>query len=115
MEQVVQALYGLLAAVLMAVGGVAVRAIHAYAQAQAEQVLATVQARIGAGAARVAGEITAEVMGDDQVLAATREMIEAGAAKLAERFPDTAAKLPPGTLAGMIAGELGKLGQAVVR
>lgn len=108
MEQVTQALFGLLAAVLMAVGGVAVQALRAYAAN-------LVQQRIGAGAARVAGEIAAEVMGDDQVLAATREMIEAGAAKLAERFPDTAAKLPAGTLAGMVAGELGRLGQAVVR
>lgn len=108
MEQVTQAAFGLLAAVLMAVGGVAVQAIRAYA-------VNLVQARISAGAARVAGEIAAEVMGDDQVLAATREMVERGVASMRTRFPDTAGKLPTETLAGMITGELGRLGQAVVR
>lgn len=108
MEQVTQALFGLVAAVIAALGAVAVRAVQAYADN-------LVQQRLGAGAARVAGEIAAEVMGDDQVLAATREMIEAGAASMRARFPDTAGKLPVETLAGMIAGELGKLGQAVQR
>lgn len=108
MEDLTQALLGLLAAVVTALAGVAVQAVRAYATN-------LVQERIGAGAARVAGEIAAEVMGNDQVLAATEAMIQAGAAKLAERFPDTAGKLPSGTLAGMITGELGKLGQAVAR
>lgn len=108
MELLIQALLGVLAAVLTAVGGVAVQVLRAYATN-------LVQERIGAGAARVAGEIAAEVMGNDHVLAATDEMIKAGAATLAARFPDTAGKLPAGTLAGMIAGELGKLGQAVQR
>lgn len=108
MEQVTQALFGLVAAVIAALGAVAVRAVQAYADN-------LVQQRLGAGAARVAGEIAADVMGNDQVLAATREMIEAGAAVMRERFPDTAGKLPVETLTGMIAGELGKLGQAVTR
>lgn len=108
MEQVTQALFGLVAAVIAALGAVAVRAVQAYADN-------LVQQRLGAGAARVAGQIAAEVMGDDQVLAATREMIEAGAASMRVRFPDTAGKLPADVLAGMIAGELGKLGQAVQR
>jgi hypothetical protein len=108
MENLIQALLGLLAAVVTALAGVAVQAVRAYATN-------LVQERIGVGAARVAGEIAAEVMGDDQVLIATREMIEAGAAKLAARFPDTAAKLPAETLTGMIVGELGRLGQAVTR
>lgn len=108
MEQVTQALFGLMAAVIAALGAVAVQAVRAYADN-------LVQARLGAGAARVAGQIAAEVMGDDQVLAATQAMIDAGADALAQRFPDTAGKLPRETLAGMIAGELGKLGQAVQR
>ena len=108
MEQIVQALFGLLAAVIAALGAVGVQAVRAYADN-------LVQQRLGAGAARVAGQIAAEVMGDDHVLAATQAMIDAGATAMRERFPDTAGKLPHGVLAGMIAGELGKLGQAVQR
>lgn len=115
MDALIQALLGLLAAVLTAVGGVAVQALRAYATKLAEEKVNLIQQRIGVGAARVAGEIAAEVMGNDQVLAATDQMIEAGAAALVARFPDTAGKLPAGTLAGMIAGELGRLGQAVQR
>lgn len=108
MEQITQALFGLAAAVLTALAGVLVQAVRAYADN-------LVQQRLGAGAARVAGQIAAEVMGDDKVLAATQQMIDAGARAMRERFPDTAGKLPHGVLAGMIAGELGKLGQAVQR
>jgi hypothetical protein len=42
-------------------------------------------------------------------------MIEAGVDAMQSRFPQTAGKLPRDTLAGMITGELGRLGQAVVR
>lgn len=115
MEVLIQAAMALLAAVLTAVGGVGVRVLTAYLDKLAEEKLNLIQARIGAGAARVAGEIAAEVMGNDQVLAATDEMLRAGAAALAVRFPDTAGKLPAETLASMIAGELGRLGQAVQR
>lgn len=108
MEQLTDALVGLLVAVLTALAGVAVQLVRAYADN-------LVQQRLGAGAARVAGEIAAHVMGDDRVLAATQAMVDAGAAALRERFPDTAGKLPHETLAGMVAGELGKLGQAVMR
>jgi hypothetical protein len=108
MEQVTEALAGLLVAVLTALAGVAVRAVRAYADN-------LVQERLGAGAARVAGQIAAEVMGNDQVLAATREMIESGVDAMEKRFPDTAKKISRDTLRGMITGELGKLGQAVQR
>ncbi len=108
MEQITQALFGLAAAVIAALAAAGVRAVQAYTDN-------LIQQRLGAGAARVAGEIAAEVMGNDQVLAATDQMIEAGAAALAARFPNTAGKLPVSTLAGMVAGELGKLGQAVQR
>jgi hypothetical protein len=108
MEQLTEALTGLLLAVLTALAGIAVKAVRAYADN-------LVQARLGAGSARVAGQIAAEVMGDDQVLAATREMIEAGVDAMQARFPQTAGKLPRETLAGMVTGELGRLGQAVVR
>ncbi len=108
MEQLTEALSGLLVAALTALAAYAVKAVRAYADN-------LVQERLGAGAARVAGQIAAEVMGDDQVLAATRDMIEAGVDALQARFPQTAGKLPRETLAGMVAGELGKLGQAVAR
>lgn len=108
MEQVMQALLGLLAAVLTALGGVAVQAVRAYAAN-------LVQERLGAGAARVAGQIAAEVMGQRDVEAASEAMIAAGVEAMRQRFPDTAGNLPPETLAGMITGELGRLGQAVVR
>lgn len=108
MDQIVQALVGVLAAVLAALGAAAVQAVRAYA-------VNLVQERVGAAAARIAGEIAAEVMGNDQVLAATDEMIRAGAAALAARLPQTAGRLPEATRAGMIAGELGRLGQGVAR
>ena len=108
MEQLTEALSGLLVAVLTALAAYAVKVVRAYADN-------LVQARLGAGAARVAGQIAAEVMGNDQVLAATQAMVDAGAKAMRERFPDTAGKLPHDVLAGMIAGELGKLGQAVQR
>lgn len=108
MEQVTEALSGLLVAVLTALSAVAVQAVRAYAAN-------LVQERLGAGAARVAGQIAAEVMGDDQVMLATREMVEAGVDAMQARFPQTAGKLPRETVAGMITGELGRLGQAVVR
>lgn len=106
MEQVTQAVFGLLAAVLAALGGVAVQAVRAYAAN-------LVQERLGIGAARVAGQIAAEVMGQPDVEVASQAMIDAGVAAMRERFPDTAGKLSSDTLAGMIAGELGRLGQAV--
>ena len=108
MDELTQALAGLLAAVLTALGGVAIQAVRAYAAN-------LVQERLGVGAARVAGQIAAEVMGQRNVEAATEAMIQAGVQAMRERFPDTAGKLPPETLAGMITGELGRLGQAVVR
>lgn len=108
MDEVMQALTGLLMAALTAAIGYGVQWLRA-------NTANLVQERLGAGASRVAGEIAAEIAGSDHVTAASDAVIAAGVAALRARFPDTAAKLAPGTLAGMIVGELGKLGQAVAR
>jgi len=108
MDDVMQALMGLLMAVLTAAIGFAVQWLRA-------NTLNLVQERLGAGAARVAGQIVAKIKADGDVMEATEAVISAGVADLRARFPDTAGKLAPGTLAGMIVGELGKLGQAVAR
>lgn len=108
MEQLLQAAGSLLAAVLTALGFTAIRAAQAYADN-------LIQQRLGAGAARVAGEIAAIAKGDPSVQAATEAMVDVGVAQLQRRFPDTAGKLPADVLGGMIRGELGKLGQAVQR
>ena len=104
MEQVVTALWGLAAAVIMAVGGVLVPVIRDYATN-------LLQARIGAAAGRVAGEIAARVAADPTVTAATQAMIAAGAEALKARVPDAIRKLGASddTLRGMVAGEVGKL------
>ncbi len=106
MDQLLQAAGTLLAAMLAAL---ALRAIQA-AQVYIDNM---VQQRLGQGAARVAGDIISTVAGDASVQAASQAMIEAGAAQMQRRFPDTAGKLPVDVVAGMIRGELGKLGQAV--
>lgn len=106
MDQILQAVGTLLAAALVALATTGIRAIQAYADN-------LIQQRLGAGAARVAGEIASTVAGDPGVHAATEAMVEVGVAQMQRRFPDTAGKLPTDVLAGMIRGELGKLGQAV--
>jgi hypothetical protein len=108
MDDLIQALLGLLAAVLTALGAVAVQALRAYADN-------LIQARLGEGAARVAGQIVAEVMAAPDVQAASQAMVDAGVAAMQKRFPDTAGKMPAETIAGMIAGELGKIGLGVAR
>ncbi|WP_424813581.1 hypothetical protein [Roseococcus sp. YIM B11640] len=113
MEQFTQALWALAAAVVTAVGGVAVAALRDYATNLKERTANLVQQRLGEGAARVAGEISAKVAGDPAVTMATDAMMRAGADALRERFPDTAGRLPVETLEGMIRGELGKRGEAV--
>jgi methanogenic corrinoid protein MtbC1 len=117
MDQVVTALWGVLAAVLSALGGVLVQAVRRWAEAEAQRVLATVQHRLGEGAARVAGEIAAQIAASPDVHAASEAMVEVGAEVLAERFRDTVRQhaIPVETLAGMVRGELGKLGRGVVR
>ena len=106
MDQILQAVGTLLAAVLTALGYTAIRAAQAYADN-------LIQHRLGVGAQRVAGEIISTVAGDASVQAATEAMVEIGVAQMQQRFPDTAGKLPVDVVAGMIRGELGKLGQAV--
>lgn len=115
MEQVVSALWGLLAAVLATFAAVASQAVRRWAEAEAQRGLAIVQQRLGEGAARVAGEIAASVATNPEIEAATQAMVDVGAEVLCARFADTVAKygIPLDTLAGMVKGEIGKLGHAV--
>lgn len=115
MEQVTEALYGLLAAVLTALGTIAIAAIRRWAEAQQQRALALVQARLGEGAARVAGDIAGQVMDAPGVQAASAAMVQAGAEALRARYPETVARygITAETLAGMVRGELGKLGVPV--
>lgn len=108
MDTFVQALWGVAAAAVTALAGIAIPIARNYATNLLQQ-------RLGDGAARVAGEIAAKVAGDPAITAATDAMLAAGAAALVKRFPDTASKLPLDTLTGMIRGELGKLGQPVAQ
>jgi hypothetical protein len=91
-------------------------ALRAAAEAAAERALADLQARLSGGASRVAGEIiaTARAGGLEAVPPA---LIDHGAALLKERYADTIARvnIPDNTLAGMVVGELGKLGASVLR
>lgn len=106
MDTLVQALWGVAAAAVTALAGIAIPLARTH-------LTNLLQQRVGEGAARVAGEIAAKVAGDPAIEAATDAMLRAGAAELAKRFPDTAAKVPLDTLVGMVKGELGKLGQPV--
>lgn len=117
MDLVVQTLWAALAAALTAVVPVGVRLAARYGEVLGERALAEVQRRLGDGAARVAGEIVAELRASPELQAATQAMLQRGAATLAGRFSDTVTKrnIPMDTLAGMVAGELGKLGVAVRR
>ncbi|MBS7793078.1 hypothetical protein KTR66_24060 [Roseococcus sp. SDR] len=80
-----------------------------------EHVLNLVQARLGEGAARVAGQILADIAARPDVQVASQDMIAAGVAVMRHNFPDSARRLSDEQLAGMLRGELGKLGQAVLR
>lgn len=117
MDQVLQALGVLLAAVCTAVTPIIAGAVRAWAEAQHQAAMATLQARLGEGAARAAGEILATVRTDPSVQHATQAMVDLAAATLHARFAETIAryKIPADTLRGMIAGEVGKLGLGIVR
>lgn len=110
MEQLTQALWALAAAVVSALAGVLIPAVRQWAETQ----MAT---RLGNAAGRVAGEIAATIAADPNVQMAGEEALAAGAQTLRDRLPDAVAKLGVSepTLRGMVAGELGKLGQAVQR
>jgi hypothetical protein len=117
MEQVFEALSGLLAAVLAA-AVVALRPlVLAGVEVLRQRALATVQERIGEAAARKAVGIAMEVFDDPQVSAATREMVEAGAVSLRDAFADTAKRhgLPGEVFANILIGELARAGVKVER
>lgn len=91
-------------------------ALRAAAQAAAEQAMLTVQERLSGGAGRIAGEVVARVRAEG-LEAVPPAMIDAAADALKARYAETVARanIAPDTLAGMVAGELGKLGMAVRR
>jgi len=117
MQTLTQGLEALLLAFFTAVIPILWRAGKAYLALQGQAALLLVQQRLGEGAARVAGEIVAELRADPNIEAVTRGMLDRGAMILAERFRDTVRDrgIEPHVLTGMIAGELGKLGVAVRR
>lgn len=108
MDEIAQAIAAFAAVAFAALVRELVKLARAYA-------LNLVQQRLGDGAARVAGQILADIAARPDVQAASREMIEAGVAVMRTNFPDSARQLSDDRLAGMIRGELGKLGQAVLR
>ncbi|HEV7455173.1 MAG TPA: hypothetical protein VGN96_00235 [Roseococcus sp.] len=113
LTQVATAALAALAAVLLPAARAALRAA---AEAAAERVLLDLQARLGGGASRVAGEIMAQAQAEG-LASVPPALIDQGAAMLKSRYADTVARanIPDGTLAGMIVGELGKLGASVLR
>ncbi|RVT97884.1 hypothetical protein EOD42_08830 [Rhodovarius crocodyli] len=108
MDQFVQALWGLAAPSVVALAVYGIKALRAF-------MLNQIQQRLGDGAARIAGEIIAQLGAGQPAAAPSVDWLDAAASKLRERFPDSTANLPQDTLVGMIRGELGKLGQAVPR
>jgi hypothetical protein len=96
---------------------IGLRALSAYAELARQRAAEVVQARLGAGAARVAGEIAGSIAADPNVRAATAAMVDAGTQILVGRFRDTLRSkgIPIATVEGMVRGELGKLGVALAK
>lgn len=117
MDQVVTALWGVLAAGVSALGWVLIGLLRQAAEAQAQRALLLVQQRLGEGAARIAGEIAGQVLADPALQGATRAMLDAGAAEMQRRFADSVARrgISVDALRGMVAGEVGKLGVGLPR
>lgn len=115
MDQILAAAGTLLAAVITALVPMILRLVSAQRDLAQQRALEVVQARLGAGAARIAGEIAATVSASPEVRQASRAIIDAYTPILADRFRDTLAKhhIPMNTLHGMIAGELGRQGVAI--
>lgn len=119
MDQIIPALWGLAAAAVTGVAvllGLLIRAATPILVSAFQAWLTNqVQRRLGDGAARVAGEIAAEVAADPNQTVVTPEQLRDGVQRLRQRFRDTAGAQPPEVLEGMVRGELGRLGQAVPR
>jgi hypothetical protein len=117
MLQFIEIVVAVLGALLVPVLGIAARALVTFSEAQSQRALALVQERLGAAAARIAAELATNARTSPTLPGVTEGMLERGTEQLRERFSDTAARLgiPDETLAGMIAGELGKLGVSVKR
>lgn len=111
MDEVVNAAWTLLAAVLTALASAAGIWLRAWVEVQRQRAMATLQQRLGEAAGRVAGEILLKVDGDPAVARAAQALVEAGARTLQERFAEQVRKhgIPVATLEGMVAGEVGKL------
>ena len=117
MQDLSQIVVAVLGAVLLPVLGIAGRALVAWSDASKQRALAIVQERLGAAAARIAAELAADIASSPAVQRVTDSMLERGAKVLRSRFPDTVRRhdIRHETLAGMVAGELGKIGVSVQR
>lgn len=113
MDELMQAAWGVVAAVVVALAPVARRLILAHiADAEARAKLA-VQQRLGEAAARTAATIAAGAYGTQ----AEARVVDAASMELAARFRETLAahQIPPPAVASMVAGELAKRGVTVLR
>jgi hypothetical protein len=116
MEYVTETAMAVLAALAAALWPAIRAALHEAAAAAAQRALADLQSRLSGGASRVAGEIVARARAEG-LEAVPPALIDEGAAALKARYAETIAKagVSDTTLAGMLVGELGKLGAAAVR
>lgn len=117
MEDVTQAALGLLAAVLTALASIMIRAATTWVEVLRQRAMLLVQERLGQGAARAAGDVVSQLVGDPSVTRATQEMVDTAASALALKFQDTlqAHKIPTTAIRDMVLGELGKMGVRVGR
>ena len=117
MDDLVAALWAVVAAALAAAIPIGLRALGAYAELAKQQAAGAVQSRLGDAAARVAGEIAGTIAADPTVRAATAAMVQTGTQVLAGRFRETlrAKGISDATVEGMLRGELGKLGVALTK
>lgn len=117
MDQIVSALWAVVAAAIAAAVPIGLRALGAYAELARQRAASVVQARLGEAAARVAGEIAGQIAADPNVRAASAAMVQTGTQVLVGRFRETlgARGIPTSTVEGMVRGELGKIGVALPR
>jgi hypothetical protein len=116
MQYVTETALAVLASLAAALWPALRAALREAAAAAAQRALADLQERLSGGASRVAGEVLARARADG-LDAIPPALIDQGAEALKARYAETVARagIPDGTLAGMLVGELGKLGASVLR
>jgi hypothetical protein len=117
MDDLWQAALAWVAGVLTIGMRVAWPALKAWADERQQRAWLLVQERLGSAAARIAAEIAAEAAGSEQMREVGRAAIQIAGAQLGNRFRDLVRErgIPPATLEGLVAGELGKLGIQVLK